>query len=102
MKEDQEIEIKPIDKWNSRALIIIIFGFVFYQVAGRFLALGEASKPDMPADLQWALYGVLLIAGILALSLSMVFSRVFYQFMAFQRIMIDEVWKLIKRAWELR
>src|SRR5262245_48529728 len=96
------IEVKPIDKWNSRVLTAIVFGYVYYHILSAAALHVATKQADAPADAKMAFFGVLIASGLIALAMSIAFTaKVFYPVMALQREMIGEVWELLKKAWHL-
>lgn len=96
------VEIKPIDIWNSRALVVIIFGFVYYHMVEAAVLFVETNE-GTTADAKLVFFGVIVASGLIALAISLVATaRVFYSIMASQREMIGAVWELLKKAWRLR
>ena len=99
----ENIEVRAIDRWNGRLLLAIIFGYAFFHLFGGFIAQDLASKPGTLGVQQLLVYGVIVVSGMMTFAITLgAFGKVMYPFMAWQRVMIDEVWKLIKKVWELR
>lgn len=99
----KQIEIKPIDKWNSRVMTVIVIGYVYYHIMEAAALHVMTKEPDAPADLKWAFWGAICAAGLITLALALSTStKIFYPVMALQREMINEVWELLKKAWRMR